>query len=82
MLMRLTPALRKSCSRVPESVPGLASSVISGFRSHWNEQENRSVSFATSAGSSREGVPPPKYKVSNRTDFQSGALSKVSLRTA
>ena len=63
-LMRLTPASRKPAMRAAVEVSGLVSSVISASRATSKVSRHAVTSRAISAGSSSDGVPPPKKIVS------------------
>jgi hypothetical protein len=59
--MRLTPARTHAAARSGVTSSGFASSVTSAP----GERGNASINRAMASGDSSEGVPPPRYTVSN-----------------
>ncbi len=64
MVSRLTPAARKPRSSAGPRVPGFASRVISTGAFSGRTSESAVRMAAASAGVSSEGVPPPKWMLS------------------
>ena len=79
--MRLTPAARKPSMRSTDEVSGLVSSVISASGVSAKLSRQASMSRPISAGSSSDGVPPPKKMVSAALPSAARRISRSSAAT-